>query len=122
MAETKKSSTPAADKVVKFDSKDIEDNKAMAILAYIIFFIPMIAAPNSPFAKFHANQGLVLFLAGLVSYVAMIILGFLTLGLTFLLMPLLWIGMLVLAILGIVNAASGEAKELPIIGSMKLYK
>lgn len=122
MAETKKSSTPAAEKIVKFDSKDIEDNKAMAILAYIIFFIPMIAAPNSPFAKFHANQGLVLFLAGLVSYVAMIILGFLTLGLTFLLMPLLWIGMLVLAILGIVNAASGEAKELPIIGSMKLYK
>ena len=122
MAETKKSSTPAAEKIVKFDSKDIEDNKAMAILAYIIFFIPMIAAPNSPFAKFHANQGLVLFWAGLVSYVAMIILGFLTLGLTFLLMPLLWIGMLVLAILGIVNAASGEAKELPIIGSMKLYK
>ncbi len=44
------------------DPEDVEKNKAMAILAYIIFFIPLLAAKESKFAMYHANQGLNLFL------------------------------------------------------------
>ena len=49
-------------------------NKVMAILAYIIFFIPLLAAKESKFAMYHANQGLVLFLLAVaVSIVGTII-------------------------------------------------
>ena len=44
------------------DPKDIEENKVWGILAYIIFFLPLITAPKSKFAKYHANQGLLLVL------------------------------------------------------------
>ncbi len=41
---------------------DVEKFKGLAVLAYIFFLIPLIAAPNSKFARFHANQGLLLFI------------------------------------------------------------
>jgi uncharacterized membrane protein len=46
---------------------DAEANKMMAILSYILFFIPLLtgAHKTSPFVKYHANQGTVLFLLAL---------------------------------------------------------
>ena len=95
----------------------------MAILAYIgiLFLIPLLAAQNSGFARFHTNQGLILFLAEVVLSAASGILG---------LIPIVgWIvsgavGILCLAlmIIGIVNAANGKAKELPLIGGFRLIK
>ena len=49
-----------------FDKEDVEKNKVMAGLAYIIFFLPLIACPDSAFGRFHANQGLLLFIFGVV--------------------------------------------------------
>jgi hypothetical protein len=40
-----------------FDQADIEKNKTMAGLAYLLFFLPLVACPDSPFGRFHANQG-----------------------------------------------------------------
>ncbi len=100
-----------------FDRDDVEKNKGMAILAYIIFLIPLLAAKESRFAQFHANQGLVLFLAAVaVNVIGSIIpiLGW------FIILPLGNLFVFVLAILGIVNAAKGEAKPLPLIGGFKL--
>ncbi len=44
------------------DPRDIEDNKVMSVVAYILFFIPLIAGTykTSPYTKFHTNQGTVL--------------------------------------------------------------
>ena len=42
--------------------QDVQQNKAMAIISYFIFFIPLIAAKESRFARYHANQGLILLL------------------------------------------------------------
>lgn len=57
-----------------FDPADIEKNKTMAGLAYILFFLPLVASPDSPFGRFHANQGLVLLLFALIgSFVLSII-------------------------------------------------
>lgn len=36
--------------------------------------------------------------------------------------PLLWIALLIFAIMGIVSAAKGEMKPLPIIGGIKIIK
>ena len=47
-------------------NKDIEDNKVIAALAYIIFFLPLIVAKDSEFGKFHANQGLIYFYLALL--------------------------------------------------------
>lgn len=48
-----------------FESDDIE-KKVVAAFAYLIFFIPLLAAPDSKFAKFHANQGFWLLIINLV--------------------------------------------------------
>ena len=115
----------------QYDPYDVQQNKAMAVLAYIglLFLIPLLAAPNSPYARFHTNQGLVLFLTDVVGG---IIVGILSVILAFI--PVLGvilialisgaysIGLLVLLIIGIVNAATGKAKELPIVGKIRLIK
>ena len=99
------------------ENEDIEKNKAMAILAYIIFLIPLLAAKDSKFAMYHANQGLVLFLLALAVNVVGGIIPFLG---WFVILPFGNLFVIVLAILGIVNAAKGEAKPLPLIGGFKL--
>ena len=61
--------TDTEDRTAEFDKADISANKVYAILAYIGFLVlvPLIAVPKSKFARFHANQGLVL-LIGEVAY------------------------------------------------------
>lgn len=105
---------------------DIEKNRAFAILSYlwILFVVGLIAAPNSKFAKYHANQGLLLFLASIIAAVSCTVIGFIPFVnfMLVLAVPLLWAGWLVLTILGIVNAAGGQFKPLPLIGHYELIK
>lgn len=107
---------------------DVEKNKVMAVLAYIgiLVLVPLLAAKDSPFARYHTNQGLVLFLTEVVLgiLVNMLTFSFALSGLAFLLFisPLLWLAMFVLAIMGIINAVNGEMKPLPLIGGIKLIK
>ena len=119
-----------ADTTADFDKADIEQNKAMGILAYLgpLVFIPMFAAKGSKFARFHANQGLTLFIACVAWSIVYSILNWIILAISW---RLYFIGsiiglcslvFLVLAVLGIVNAANGRAKELPVIGKFKILK
>lgn len=107
---------------------DIEQNKVYAVLAYlgILFLVPLLAAPNSPFARYHTNQGIILFITSLIIGPASWILGFplafFTFGIGLALPFILGVGLLVLLILGIVNAASGQCKPLPLIGHFQLIK
>ena len=101
------------------DQKDIEENKGIAALAYLIFFIPLLAAKDSKFAKFHANQGLNLFIfAVVVNFVGSIIpfIGW------FIILPLGGIFTFILFIMGIINAVNGETKKLPLIGNVEFIK
>lgn len=101
-----------------FDPNDVQANKTMAIIAYIIFLIPLLAAKDSAFARYHTNQGLVLLITVIA---ANVILGIIPI-IGWLLLPLVNLALFVLMILGIVNAANGEAKPLPIIGGISLIK
>ena len=101
------------------DQADVEKNKVMGILAYIIFFIPLLAAKESKFAMYHANQGLVLFLLGVAVSILGSIIPFLG---WFVILPIGSILVLVLAIIGIINAAKGEMKQLPVIGKISIIK
>lgn len=119
--------TNTADFSAQFDPQDIQNNKVMALLAYLgfLFLIPLLAAPNSRFARFHANQGLVLFIfeaiAGVVTGIICIIpfVGWIIGGI---LSAAVSIFGLVLMILGIVNAVNGQAKQLPLIGGITILK
>lgn len=119
---------PPVGEPVAMDEADVEKNKIFGILAYlwVLFLVPLLAASDSPFAKYHANQGLVLFLVWLViAFVVTVVniilawIGIPFIGaILFLLYPL----HLVLVVLGIVNAANGKAAPLPIIGGIQLIK
>ncbi|CAK7001264.1 MAG: hypothetical protein ENTB_00039 [Enterocloster aldenensis] len=111
------------------DIKDAQDNKAMAVLAYIIFLIPLFAAKESKFARYHTNQGLVLFIASVALSIVYSILTTILYAISWRLGlavgGILWLVFLlptILAVIGIINAANGRAKELPIIGGIKLLK
>lgn len=99
-----------------FDPVDIEKNKVMAGLAYLIFFLPLIVCPDSKFARFHANQGLLLLILG---FAGSLILSFIPI-IGWLLLPLFSLLILVLIIVGLVNGLGGKAKGLPLIGKYKL--
>ena len=47
---------------VQASPEDAEQNKGMAIIAYLLFFVPLITGDykKSPFVKFHTNQGTLL--------------------------------------------------------------
>lgn len=119
-----------ADTTAEFEQQDIEKNKFMAILAYfgILVLIPIFAAKDSKFARFHANQGLVLCIAAVLYSVAYSILSSLIVAISWRLywlvsiVGLLGLIFLVWFVLGIINAAGGRAKELPFIGHFRLLK
>lgn len=90
-------------------------NTTMAIIAYIIFFVPLLTgdAKKDPFVKYHVKQGLVLFLlAVIINVIGMIIPFYFWYSISW----ILSLGVLVLLILGIVNAAGGKQEPLPVIG------
>lgn len=119
-----------ADTTSQYDPADVEKNKAMGVLAYLswLVLIPIFAAKDSKFARFHANQGLVLLIAsaifGVVRWVLSEILFAISWRLYFVtvIISLLGLVFLALAIIGIVNAATGKAKELPVIGQISILK
>ena len=87
-------------------------NTGMAVIAYIIFFIPLLTdAKNDPFVKYHVKQGLVLF----IGYIIEIFVGMIPF-IGWIISPLLGILLLILFIIGIMNAIGGKEKPLPVIG------
>lgn len=87
----------------------------MAVIAYILFFVPLLTgdAKKDPFVKYHVKQGLVLFLlAVLVNVIGWVIPFYLWYSISW----ILSLGILVLLILGIVNAVNGKQEPLPLVG------
>ncbi len=123
-----KNVTDTADTTAEFDPTDIAQNKGMAILAYfgILVLFPILGAKHSRFAQYHANQGLILLIVsvvyGVVNAIVEAILGWIPVlgSLVSLVLLLGNVAILVLTILGIVNAAKGVAKEVPLVGKYRL--
>lgn len=118
------------------ETQDAEQNKVMGVLAYfgLLVLVPIFAAKESKFARFHANQGLLLCIAWLGWWVVDSVISailrsllwntgawrlYATLGT---LLNLVYIVFTVLAVIGIINALNGKMKELPVIGKFKLLK
>ncbi|MBU2028448.1 hypothetical protein KJ761_00975 [Patescibacteria group bacterium] len=105
------------------DKADVEKNKLMAIVGYIIpilFFIPLVSdGKNSSFAKFHANQQLVLLIAAIVVNIVGGVIPFLG---WFIILPIGTIMLIIFAIMGIINASKGVMKPMPLIGGISIIK
>lgn len=110
------------DYTASFDPNDVQQNRLMGALAYlgILILVPLFAAKESPFARFHCNQGLILIIAEVVVNILYRI--FKNVPVIGLIIAIVEIALFVLAILGIINAAKGKAKELPLIGGIQILK
>ena len=106
------------DEAMRRQASDSAANQKLSILSYIgpLFVIPMLSRPNDDFARYHANQGLSLFLAGAAMNLACGILGLD--GLT----GLVSLAQLAGAVIGIRNVLRGKKDPLPLIGNWKLLK
>lgn len=108
-------------------SSEMGNEKLYAVIGYIfpfLFFLPLVQddLKANQFSRFHAGQQLNLLLL-VVAYMALQNVFFMILY--FMWMPissLIWLGIVVLAVLGVVNALGGHTKELPLIGKFKLLK
>lgn len=101
-----------------YSAEDIEKGKTMAGLSYLIFFLPLVACPESKYARFHANQALLLLITAIAGNV---ILGIIPV-IGWMLIPIFGIGILVLGIMGLINGFGGKAKRLPLIGKFTIIK
>ncbi|MBO6230687.1 MAG: zinc ribbon domain-containing protein [Ruminiclostridium sp.] len=121
------------DHTAEYDPADINANKVACGFVYIpiMFWLPFVACPGSPYGKFHANQGLVMLLFCLAVNIASSILGALwaipAIGTLFGVLGgiISWLGGLCelgLLIYGMVNTFTGKAVELPLIGRITLIK
>ncbi len=119
----------AKDLTEEFEKEDIEKNSAYAVLGYfgILVLIPIIFAPNSKYARFHANQAVILFImntvyllvaAGVIALLALA--GKAAAIIAGLIFALLSLVIFVMWAKGLSNAASGRAKKLPLIGEYEI--
>ena len=111
--------------------RDISDNKTLSIFSYfgLLFLIPWLASKNSRFARFHANQGLLLFLFTVAASIAVSIVTFIfgfipVLGVivNVIMWLVYYVAVIGYMVLGIYNVVKGRANELPVIGKFRLIK
>jgi uncharacterized membrane protein len=105
------------------DRLDINDNKFMAFLSYIILLIPILFGKGSRFINFHIQQSLIIinffFLSVLSAIILIVLFGVLGIMVPYLfdvILYLILIFTIVLFIFGMVNSATGKMNNLPIIG------
>jgi uncharacterized membrane protein len=93
---------------------DSHDPKILAALGYfwILFLIPLVAKKEDSFCLHHGKQGLVLFIFSLLVCLldSLPVIGWL------LILPVGWVIVVVLSVLGIINALRGEMWEMPYLG------
>lgn len=106
------------------------NDKIFSVLSYIgfLWLVPLLVG-NSEFTKFHANQGLLLFILEVIVGIIVSILSLVLNMIPFvgpifsgIISGILFLGCLALAIFGIVNAAQGNYKQLPVIGTITIIK
>lgn len=114
-----------------YTAEDIADTKMLCIFSYLSIFvlIPLLVKKDSPYAKFHNNQGLVLTIIGiaydLIWWLFAGVIGAVFAPFGTILNIIFGLGSVVLlaaTALGIYYAVTGKAKELPYIGSYTILK
>lgn len=109
--ETKPTSSPTS------GSSSTGKNIGMAVICYlgILVLIPLLTdAKSDPFVKFHIKQGLVLLITSIIVQIGWVIYWIPIIGQ--IIAGLVYLGIFILWLMGIINAASGKEEKLPVIG------
>ena len=94
----------------------------------LLVFVPILSGSKSEFVRFHANQGLVLFICSVLwnalDWILSRFVWFMDVGIISLgdLLGIVNLALVVLAIIGIVNACKSKKEELPFIGNIVLFQ
>lgn len=111
-----------------YDQAEVQQHKTMAFLGYIppLFFLPLFCTQGSKYARFHANQGLILLIA--YASISAVIGTFSTIfdvfGLGNIRRLFIFLEVLptLLSAFGIVNTCKGKTREHPLIGGIRILK
>lgn len=122
------------DMTAQFHPQDIANNKVMAVLSYLglLWLIPFLSAKNSPFAKYHVRQGFVVICAevgwSIIGFILQTVIRtkevigwieyYRTPWFVVTFVYLVHLAIWAFAIMGIINAINGRAKEVPLIGKI----
>jgi len=95
----------------------------MGILAYlgILSLIPFLVKDQSSFVRAHAVRGINLFLLEVIAWVAVGVFSWVPV-LDGILSTVVGLASFALSLIGIINVANKEDKDLPFIGSIRLIK
>ncbi len=115
-----------------YEAADVQNNRGMAVCSYLGFlvFLPLFARKESPFTRFHVNQGLIILIGEIICQginrgVHMVsswgwpFWGFGLIGNALDVVQLIFV---VFSLWGIINVCSGKYVPLPIIGSIRILK
>ena len=111
-----------------FSEKERENGKLYSIVGYfwVFFFIPLLVKGNK-FCKFHANQGLVFFLFSLCGGIIITLLSnlfnVLSLNVVSIIFKALFsLTLMLLLCFGVINTFNKKARNLPLIGQIRIIK
>ena len=91
-----------------------EDNVAMAVIAYFIFFVPLLTdSKDDPFVKFHVKQSIVILITSVIVWVLGMFIPFIG---WFIIAPIGGLIVFILWVIGVMNAIQKKKTPVPIIG------
>lgn len=93
-------------------SKSLDNDNIFYAFAYILFFLPLLAIPESKQGRFHANQGLSLLIFAVVGYVALVFLPIFG----WLFIPAFRLFIFISIVIGFLNGWDERERPLPLIG------
>ena len=101
------------------DHQHHDNSTLMGVLSYLgpLVIIPLLAAKNNPFVKFHTKQGLILLSINILLWVVTPMFFWHMWPLV----RLVNLALFVLTIIGIVNVVQKKQNMLPVVGSLARY-
>lgn len=124
----------AKDQKADFSHKDISENKAAAMAAYLLgpvgIIIALLAARDSAYTAFHVRQALKITICSAVLEIAAAVLALfgmiplvgIIFKLVFIIICFVWLGVLVLRLTAVAQVCDGEAREPAVIGKMNCFR
>jgi len=109
------------EKEIRREANDEGERKLFAFLGVFLtvigFIIALATKKDDDYVMFYAKQGLVLFIAWVIVWaVSLVFLVIPFLG--WIVMAVLYLGIVLLWVIGMIYSVSGEKKEIPIIGNL----
>ena len=103
---------------VRFDKETNDQARVSSAVGYLFFFVPIIMHPESKFARYHCNQGLIL---AIMMYLGTLLIAAIPKAGPFLAIPwlLFCFGCM---IRGIILALHGKAKRIPFFGKLVIVE